>query len=181
MHLSRGSDTLFQRTIFVSLRITTELTSNLWMEIKTNSRFNSGCPISTGRENTASVSTFSIHSSCSPVATALQRHSKSTNHFITVEFLPFIKDGPFLRISGESDSRKDVNYVIYFRFVDYKDRNGPPADIKHFIDFLRNLPEKRLELTISQKVFFGLWNKKVHLKIELVNDSNSFFIEATYL
>lgn len=108
-------------------------------------------------------------------------NSESTDHFITVQFLPFIKDGPFLRINGVSDLRKDDDYLIFFRSVDYKDQNSPPEDLKHFIDFFSNLPEKRLELSISQKVFFGLWSKKVHLKIELVGASNSFFIEAKYL
>ncbi len=108
-------------------------------------------------------------------------NSESTNHFITVQFMPFLKDGPFLLISGESDSRKDDDYLIYFRSVDYKGQNGPPEDIKHVIDFFSGLPEKRLEMTISQKVFFGLWRKKVQLKIELFDASNSFFIEAKYL
>ena len=101
---------------------------------------------------------------------------------ITVQFLPFIKDGPFLHISGKSDSRTDDDYnLIYFRSVSYKDQNDQPEDIKHFIDFFSSLPEKRLELMISQKVFFGFWSKKVQLKIELDDASNSFFIEAKYL
>lgn len=108
-------------------------------------------------------------------------NSMSSEHFITIQFFPILNKSPLLRISGECDLRKNDDHLIYFRSIDYKNQNSRPEEINNFIDFIASLPEKRLEMKITQKVFFGMWSKDVLLKIELVNDSKSFLIEAIYL